>query len=598
VEMKQTMNIPEIKWKNSIFSRLMITLLCVMMPVYFLGFIIYNWGVNTIRTEIMNSNNSQMTFLQSNLESEIKRIKLLQYGSLNDRDLQDLSNKAEIMTEFEKNMAILRLERTLYAIQNSSKYILEVKAFIPAIDTTITAVGDVGKLDAKEYTDLLSLQSVSPSQLFLFDNKLILTSNIWVNGVSKTNDQSPIITVELSRNAIINTLDTFNDYQHSGYILLDRTQAYSIPAGKDKDLSQAFEDRIAQDPPTVKSSTGQVRINGSDILVFSKESSYLNMQFIKYVPEDDIFNKVKQYRTWFLAFTVVSLVIIVFASVSSYKYIHQPLRKFVKAFYLVEKGEMNTRIDSRRHDEFGYLYKKFNAMLENLRTLIDQVYKQTILAQKAELKQLQSQINPHFLYNSFFVLSTQIETEDYSSAKLFSRQLGEYFQFITRNASDEVTLLKETEHARVYASIQGARVGKRIKIEFRELPQECEKIIVPRLILQPLLENVFEHGLQDTKGNGLVRVFFENSGGGEMLLSVEDNGANLEDRTILEMNEAFDHKDETAEVTGIVNIHRRIQLRYGPESGCRAERSELGGLKIVIRIKYGGTENVQIADCG
>ena len=162
-------------------------------------------------------------------------------------------------------------------------------------------------------------------------------------------------------------------------------------------------------------------------------------------------------------------------------------------------------------------------MVKELKTLIEQSYKQKILVQRAEMKQLQSQINPHFLYNSFFILNTMARTEDYENIEKFTEQLGRYFQFITRSAADEVPLEKEVEHARVYTEIQAMRYSNRIKAYFEELPEEFWGIVVPRLILQPIIENAFEHGLGMVKKNGILTVSFEKLQNGLHII-IENNG--------------------------------------------------------------------------
>lgn len=148
-------------------------------------------------------------------------------------------------------------------------------------------------------------------------------------------------------------------------------------------------------------------------------------------------------------------------------------------------------------------------MEDQISRLIDEVYVQTNLAQRAQLKQLQAQINPHFLYNSFFVLSRRVKRHDFENAQELAKHLGNYFQFLARNESDFVMLRQEVEHAKSYAAIQGTRFISRLSIEFGELPVECEGILVPRLILQPLLENAFEHGLENKMKDGILKVSFE-----------------------------------------------------------------------------------------
>lgn len=249
---------------------------------------------------------------------------------------------------------------------------------------------------------------------------------------------------------------------------------------------------------------------------------------------------------------------------------------------------MDIQIEHEQKDEFGYLYDRFNQMLRKLQTLIDQDFKQKLMMQKAELKQLQSQINPHFLYNSFFILNSLAKTGDTDRIELFTNMLGEYFRFITRNVEDNVLLSEEVRHARMYTEIQKLRFSRRIRVQFDDLPKEMERIRVPRLIIQPIIENAYEHSLEKMPDEGLLRVTFEVNQG-EALITVEDNGGSIGDSEIEALSARLESIAESYEMTGMINIHRRISLTYGEGSGLfLSKSSELGGLQVVIRIKFRG----------
>src|SRR5690606_36680981 len=143
--------------------------------------------------------------------------------------------------------------------------------------------------------------------------------------------------------------------------------------------------------------------------------------------------------------------------------------------------------------------------IKRLRTLIDQDYKQKRMMQKSELKQLQSQINPHFLYDSFFILNSLAKIGDVERIEQFTIMLGEYFRFITRNGNGLVSLSEEAKHTRVYTSIQELRISTRIKVGFEELPKQMENIKALLLILLPIIENAYEHSLENTVEDGLLR---------------------------------------------------------------------------------------------
>lgn len=223
-------------------------------------------------------------------------------------------------------------------------------------------------------------------------------------------------------------------------------------------------------------------------------------------------------------------------------------------------------------------------MLIKLQTLIDQDFKQKLMMQKAELKQLQSQINPHFLYNSFFILNSLAKTGDTERIELFTNMLGEYFRFITRNGEEDVWLSEEIKHARMYTEIQKLRFSRRISVQFDDLPKEMERIRVPRLVVQPIIENAYEHSLEKMPEEGFLRVSFEQHPS-ESLIIVEDNGKSVDESAIDALNNRLSNPNEEHEMTGMINIHRRISLTYGEGSGLFLKRSKLNGLRVEIRIK-------------
>lgn len=321
----------------------------------------------------------------------------------------------------------------------------------------------------------------------------------------------------------------------------------------------------------------------------------LDATLLVYVPEKQILDPLSHYFVMLLVLSVLSIAVIIFFSYWIYRMIHKPLRSLVSAFRRVESGNMDISIPYKTAFEFGYLYRQFNAMISRLNTLIQEVYEQKIHSQRAELKQLQSQINPHFLYNSFFVLKRMIAAGDNKNAISFVEHLGNYFQYITRNADDEVTLEAEWLHARNYAEIQMVRFRKRLRTDFFDKPCTYASLNVPRLIIQPLLENAYQYGLQNKITDGIIRVSFEVKM--ELIcIAVEDNGEELTDEQLSMLEAKLNSHNEHMETTGLINVHRRLQLKFGTDAGVLVKRSSLGGLRTEICIPIREVPNVSIVD--
>ena len=228
--------------------------------------------------------------------------------------------------------------------------------------------------------------------------------------------------------------------------------------------------------------------------------------------------------------------------------------------------------------------------------MIQEVYVQKNLAAQAELKQLQAQISPHFLYNSFFLFSGRVRRGDYEGAEALADYLGTYFRYLARNSSDIVSLSDEMLHAESYARIQESRFSARMKLIWEKLPEEAEKIPVPRLIVQPILENAFKHGLEDREEDGILRVSCRMNQN-RVEICVEDNGGASEETA--EAMRSMLADDYQGEVTGLINVHRRLKGYFKQKGGLFISRGELGGILVkMVLPAEGGKEHASTSDCG
>ena len=148
-----------------------------------------------------------------------------------------------------------------------------------------------------------------------------------------------------------------------------------------------------------------------------------------------------------------------------------------------------------------------------------------------------------------------------------------------------VSLAEDVKHAQTYAEIQRMRFSKRLQIDFPDCPEANASLLVPRLILQPILENAFEHGVGKRPQAGKIQVTYLDRGN-RLMIRVADNGQDLSDEQIKRIQAALEETSEMIEITGMRNIHRRLRLVYGQESGLTIERSEMGGLSVTLTIHY------------
>lgn len=572
------------KFYKSILFRILITFFVILIPLYILGINIYSWGKTTLKDQIINSIHSQVTNYMTNFEQEITRIRTLELDFLNNNDLNMLANASSTMDKIEMTETIWRLQRQLFAIKNSSKYIQDVSVHIRTINRTISVMDGVEDFNTKKFKAFNSKITADDAIFTFWENGYYMVAAFPFRGEVGNYEPLYVVEVDLSNKELRNVVQQFDIFQ-GGAFLINNLNGHLLIS----DISNA-EIKSAQDSLkfSLKNFNGSgvlpYKIDRKELLFIYSCSKSLGMSMVVIVPIEQVLDYLEKYETWFWIFTVVSAIIIILFSHIAYKSIYRPLVTLIGSFNKVKKGDLNAAIQYKHNDEFLVLYNKFNEMIHELSTLIEQVYKQKIMIQRAELKQLQAQINPHFLYNSFFMLNRMIESEDYENSSHFSYQLGNYFQFITRNATDEVPLIKEVEHAKTYTEIQRMRFSNRMKLIFEDLPEQYHSIPVPRLILQPIIENAIEHGLKNRMADGILSIRFTHYDS-DLCIIVEDNGNQVSDPDINDINSLINNENYEMECTGIVNIHRRIQLKYGHGSGISVLRGELGGLKVIITMK-------------
>ncbi len=571
-----------VSWSSSILMRILVTFLAILIPLYGLGVIFYDSAMRVVRKEIMDSMVSQVTFYLDDLEKEMVRVRSLQNDMINDVYLDKLAAIPQSLSEIEKMQVIQGMQRRMEAIRSSSRYVSNFTIYLPGIQRTVTDRG-VDELDEVAYQRLLDL--LQPAALLQYDQGALLMMTVSPYMDNLTGKPMYLLVLELSPPSFAEALNQFDKYPGSGSFLIDTSTGHNIAtANIDAGVEQQIIERSGGAAQGIlRSEKNNQPVQG--FYGFARSAS-LDFTLAMYIPENVLLKPLRQYSAWFLVFTITALVTIAVFAYSMYRFIHKPLMELVEAFEKVEQGKLDSAIEHHSRDEFRYLYSRFNAMVENLRNLIQQVYTMRILTQRAELKQLQSQINPHFLYNSFFILHRRIKGGDYDNAIAFSQQLGNYFRFITRNAEDEVPLCREVEHARIYAQIQQIRFTSRLSVRFEELQERWANVVTPRLILQPLVENAFEHGLENKASGGLLDIGFEERDNA-LAIVVQDNGDNLSDEELIRLDHALKGADESPESTGVLNIHRRLQLRFGAAYGIAVSRSALGGLRVEIILPIG-----------
>lgn len=579
------------KWRFTIFPKLFLALMAVFVPLYGGAMYMNQLGESKLEAELSKALQSKIDFYVNSLEVESQHMITMLQEFNNDKDIQHLTYLSQTMSLFEFTETIRRVQSKLEQLKRSSIYAKGVYAHILTLNRTMSSESSIEASLSAEFEAVRSLVRSNGSGVLVWNGRAFFA--ITYPGVPDVNVQPGfILAIELNLNAMRNALASFYESANAGAVLMNVTHDIDLVSGGGETIvPELREFVVALDEEIDRGGLKRSKFGGQSYVAAYQYVDPIDMYAIAFQPTEEMRGPIGAYRELLVWFSVIAVIIVILYSYWIYRLIHKPLQNLVRAFRRAEQGQLSPTLLPKQDDEFLYLFRRFNMMIANLDVLVHQVYEQKLRAQTSELKQLQAQINPHFLYNTYFILYRLAKAEDNESIAQFSQYLGEYFQYITRSGMENVPLELEFHHAATYAEIQNIRFKNRIRVEFCELREPYKTALVPQLILQPLLENSYMHGLEERRKPGLIKVGVDTDGE-DLRITVEDNGDKLTDERLSALQASLLMQGEEHEYTGLLNVNRRLQLRFGEGCGVRVERGELGGLSVALRLRVKMREEI------
>ncbi|MNI14254.1 Sensor histidine kinase YehU [compost metagenome] len=488
------------------------------------------------------------------------------------------------------------------------------------IDKTVTPTYNLLKAESR-ITEKLGLQSVSSSwsndlTLVMPKEQKVLSSSIYMNGINiwpwdekvhmqwtYTEDNSrgkavgtfvreisepanvayvrqadAIFQVKFSVENMNNLLDIYKRDKKSDPFLYN---AQYDPILNSTSSREIVDPIIGQLRNIGFRDTGQERliIDDQEYLISFIKSQQLGWYLVDYVPVQRILSPITKTRNLFYFSIGLLLVMSVLASFMLYRNVQIPIVQITRSMQRMKRGDLSTRIEYRSKNEFDYLIQRFNEMAEQIQVLIEDVYAEKIRSREATLKQLQSQIHPHFLYNSLFFIINSAMMEDKESVIAMSQNLAEFYRYTTRVENQLVKLRNELDLVRHYLNIQNLRMQR---LEYSiSVPEEMMSEDVPRLIIQPLVENAIIHGIEHRLGGGRIKI----SGEQDELFNriiVEDNGAGLSEEKLRNLRQQLQNPMSEDIGCGTWNVHHRLYYQFGEGSELTFHPGPDGGLRVML----------------
>ena len=250
--------------------------------------------------------------------------------------------------------------------------------------------------------------------------------------------------------------------------------------------------------------------------------------------------------------------------------ITRPIRHLSSITDQVAKGDLTVRSEEYAGGEVGVLSESLNTMIDKINELVSQITDEQIRLREAELELLQSQINPHFLYNTLDTIVWLAEGGQQKEVVQMVKSLSSFFRTSISRGDDVITLRNEAEHAKSYLEIQQFRYQDILEYEI-SLPEELLDYRIPKITIQPLIENALYHGIKNKRGKGKITVWARRCGDDFEIL-VEDNGIGMDEERLAQVMDGIRSKRPSEKkIYGLYNVNERIRLKFGDDYGITLE---------------------------
>ena len=294
---------------------------------------------------------------------------------------------------------------------------------------------------------------------------------------------------------------------------------------------------------------------------------------------------VETVRFFLIAFACIFVSILFFSYYIPLS-ITRPIRKLSEVTDQVAKGDLSVRFDARSGVEVNRLSDSLNTMIDKINELLEQVTTEQIRLRKAEFELLQTQINPHFLYNTLDTIIWLAEAGKQREVVGMVGSLSEFFRASLNQGKDIISIREELQHVKSYLEIQQVRYQDILKYEI-QVPGELDKYLIPKITIQPIVENALYHGIKNKRGLGRIRVSGKKEEGG-FAIQVEDNGIGINEERLRQVRDKIQYRTPAEnDIYGLYNVNERIRLNFGEKFGISIESVYGEGTVVSIHLPYG-----------
>ncbi|MCC3379938.1 sensor histidine kinase [Paenibacillus farraposensis] len=568
--------------KFNFYTKIVSIVILLLIPVLVLYVYSNQMTTGVLRNELNQSNYNQLTFFQNQVNTNIEMISSWPHLLIHDPDVASfqsifLQDKA---LNLDGMNLVKRIQTKLGLQESSSNWKTGLSIYSPSLGRVVSENG-AGYYDQKELNQRMkdgwqvSKKRVYGKDQFVFS--LYTLSPFSSLGHPET--ANTIIKVEFDSGNIQDMLDRFKGD--------GRKEPFYYKKGVGVIYNRTANEELSGKVITILEKKGlhqvdnlTVKMGEESYLVYAVLSQTTGWYLIDYMPLSDMMSPIYASNRLFYI-TVAGLLLVGFiGAYLLHSQVQVPIFQLVQAFRRLKDGDYAVRLVPRGSHEFAFLSRQFNLMVEQIQELFEKVYVEQLHVKEARLKQLQSQINPHFFYNCFSFITSMAKLRNHEAVVAMAFNLSRYYRYTTRQERDLVPLSEAVEFVQYYLKIQQMRMPR---LTFSiDVSSQADSLLIPPLVVQPLVENAVLHGIEPQAEDGKIHIMTE-CVDSYMYLIVDDNGLGLSEEAITCLKLTLDRPVEEEHGYGLWNVHQRMRLHFGEDAGLDFFVSPLGGLRAVLK---------------
>ena len=526
-----------------------------------------NWyAMNVVCNQVAGSNRSIVQIHSSQVDNILYSMEkylhsmafqdpnIVYVNSGQTKTMDDYVANINVLNKFQKDLFENNYANAIFIYKTQSKELLTASQKQNDNDKINAKLGDLlgDQVVRKELTSKWKLFNMEGQHflLKLTDTGYDTYIGVWVN---LDDLLKPIRFLEFKENEQIMFATS------EGQVLTESSTRQPLKTIRADLLKTALNEKVK--PYTILKSLN----NGSDSMVVSIHSDVSDLYLVVLLPVNTLLENLTFFQRVVYITPLVAVIFLVFFLFYLQRSVASPVKKLILGMKKLQSGDLTARLKPSRLSEFNIINEAFNDMAHQVEYLKSDIYEEQIRVQKAEIKELQAQIYPHFFANCLNLVYSLAQVKNTELVQRLTLHLVRHLRFMTRTDRTLVTLSEELDHINNYLSIQKIRFPKAFDYSI-DIEQELGEMLIPAFILLPFVENSMEHGFCYRENVPFfigVQVAKNNDGSRKCIsIKIEDNGKGFATEVLSDLQSGSYIGNDTDRHIGIWNVQRRCQLYY------------------------------------